>query len=444
MFTVADTHYVDLSNPTHSSPYTSWATAANDIQTAVNASTDGDTVLVTNGTYWISSQITVTNNIIIKSVNGPLFTEINGGDRGFFLGNSSCTVEGFKISGYDSEWAPISEDGAAILCTGLNPIIKNCFIENNWNGNGNGAISYGRAYNCKISLNAGWGAAASYQTELYGCLIYENFDWDSGSIVKGGRAYNCTIVKNISMFDAGAVNSAILRNSIVWNNHAVDLDIYVDTWEVVEIPGSNISGTIDARYACSPGLTAGIDGNINSNPQLDTNYRPLAGSPCIGSGTNGYISTACDLAGNPRVIDSVIDMGAYEFFEELGDLDGDGLVNAWEEQYFGSITNAVATADPDGDGQNNATEQLTGMDPTSADSVFAVSNFETVSNGTTSFVIEWPSITGRVYNVLWSSSLTNGFQGLESNIHFPQNSYTDTFHDAESKGFYRMGVQLAE
>ena len=47
--TLADTRYVDINNPTPIAPFTSWGTAANDIQTAVNAATSNDTVLIADG-----------------------------------------------------------------------------------------------------------------------------------------------------------------------------------------------------------------------------------------------------------------------------------------------------------------------------------------------------------------------------------------------------------
>ena len=66
----ADTHYVDLNNTNSVSPYTSWSTAATNIQTAINAADTTDTVLVANGTYSLSNQISVAKAINIKSVNG--------------------------------------------------------------------------------------------------------------------------------------------------------------------------------------------------------------------------------------------------------------------------------------------------------------------------------------------------------------------------------------
>lgn len=51
------------------------------------------------------------------------------------------------------------------------------------------------------------------------------------------------------------------------------------------------------------------------------------------------------------------------------DSDGDGLLNGWEQTYFGSPLSGVATADGDGDGVNNLQEQAAGTNPNSAASV---------------------------------------------------------------------------
>ena len=75
----AETRYVSLSGG-HVPPFTNWADAATNIQAAIDASEDGDTVLVTNGIYAtggriapgasLTNRIVVTNAIIVRSVNG--------------------------------------------------------------------------------------------------------------------------------------------------------------------------------------------------------------------------------------------------------------------------------------------------------------------------------------------------------------------------------------
>src|SRR5689334_5381350 len=76
----AEVHYVDPNSPSPTSPFTSWSTAATNIQDAVDVSPSGDTVLVTNGVYEtggrvvfgsMTNRVAVTNAIILLSVNGP-------------------------------------------------------------------------------------------------------------------------------------------------------------------------------------------------------------------------------------------------------------------------------------------------------------------------------------------------------------------------------------
>ena len=50
-------------------PYNTWARAARDIQTAVNAAANGELVLVNNGTYALPATLTVSRGIILRSAN---------------------------------------------------------------------------------------------------------------------------------------------------------------------------------------------------------------------------------------------------------------------------------------------------------------------------------------------------------------------------------------
>src|SRR4051812_18216558 len=72
----AVTRYVDAKNITPAPPYTDWATAATNIQDAINLATAGDDIVVTNGSY---TPISVSQALALHSVNGPTNTLINGG-----------------------------------------------------------------------------------------------------------------------------------------------------------------------------------------------------------------------------------------------------------------------------------------------------------------------------------------------------------------------------
>jgi len=137
-------HFVNLSNSTPALPFTTRETAATNIQTAVNVATDTSTVLVTNGTYKLSSQITVAKSITIRSVNGPDVTIVDGNNTAgcFHLGHYSNVLSGFTTS-----------PGGAVNCNGSQtPVIENCIIVGNVAANG-GGIFYGSVNNCSIISN---------------------------------------------------------------------------------------------------------------------------------------------------------------------------------------------------------------------------------------------------------------------------------------------------
>src|SRR5690348_1468785 len=79
----AFTRYADVNNPNPVSPYSSWATAATNIQDAIDPPDTGGSfmVLVTNGIYQTggasnngSNRVTVPVGITVRSVNGPAVT----------------------------------------------------------------------------------------------------------------------------------------------------------------------------------------------------------------------------------------------------------------------------------------------------------------------------------------------------------------------------------
>ena len=87
---LATVRYVNVNNANPTPPYTNWATAATNIQDAVDAAGAGDEIVVTNGTYAGGSQVDPHGNfnfvvvdkpLVLSSVNGPDVTMIDGGGR---------------------------------------------------------------------------------------------------------------------------------------------------------------------------------------------------------------------------------------------------------------------------------------------------------------------------------------------------------------------------
>ena len=124
------------------------------------------------------------------------------------------------------------------------------------------------------------------------------------------------------------------------------------------------------------------------------------------------------------------------------DRDHDGLPDFWEQRYFGDPTNALANADPDGDGQSNLQEYIAGTDPTNRASYFRVSP---QSDGGKGSVLSWPSVTNRLYDIQFTTNLSNGFSEWLTNLPAtpPLNSFLDTQHTSQANAFYRVRARLA-
>lgn len=452
-------HYVNINSTDPVAPFISWETAATNIQDAVNAASSNDTVLVTNGTYLLSSEIMVTNDILLKSVNGRDVTIVDGQDavRCLNLGSNACVVSGFTIRN------GTKFKGGGIYCTDMSPVITNCTVTANHARFGAG-IYGGTAYDCIISNNGGAGrildcyegagifrgtavrcvisqnsangsggsGGGLYDSYAVNCLIANNYARDGGGGgMIGGVASNCTIVDNSAWETSGAgMQNGSLYNCIVVGNFAV----FGEVDDAHDIVSSFV------QNSCSPDAPDGVNGNMVKLPlfvnEIGGNYRLMSNSPCINWAATAYTNGLIDLDGSNRVVESYVDMGCYEYQGILGlsDSDNDGLPDEWERQFFGG--NADPDRDDDGDGQNNRDEQIAGTVPTNEASYFSITHFGP------SGIEWWPCSTGRYYSVWWSTNLLAGFQSLGVDLEYPQNSYTFTVYSNWPQAFYRIRVGL--
>ncbi len=121
----------------------------------------------------------------------------------------------------------------------------------------------------------------------------------------------------------------------------------------------------------------------------------------------------------------------------LDDSDGDGLPNDWELLYYGGETNANPSALASNGVNTVLQAYIAGLDPTDPYSFFTA--MLTDMNG---FTVRWNATSGRVYSVWSTTNLLESFQPLETNIAWPQASWTDSVPRVEN--FYRIDVQLAD
>lgn len=330
------TRFVSLSG-SHTSPYTNWAMAATNLAAAFAVASGGDTVLVTNGYHLYPETNYSATNLTLQSVNGPTVTTIDG--TGSYKGNipgllkylsaSSNTISGFTFTRFYS--------GYSALIYSVNVgylLVENCVVTNMTGGGGNpgyvigsdGATDNVIIRNCIFARNNGLGGygslfsqntgATSGSWQYEGLLITCNTDntayvsgmaavlWVNGPTNVTWR--NCTIADNKSLQGYGvayvnAGSAAIFENCIIWGNTGAD--------------GSNSTSGIQGIYTDTAPILSG-EGNISEDPEFvgAPNYSLASGSPCIDVGTNrAWMVGALDLAGNDRIYESIVDLGAYEF-----------------------------------------------------------------------------------------------------------------------------------
>jgi hypothetical protein len=99
----------------------------------------------------------------------------------------------------------------------------------------------------------------------------------------------------------------------------------------------------------------GPDGLPNTG---DEDLRLVPGSPAINTGLNEFVDSDFDLDGNPRIIGSVVDRGAYEFAGTCtGDVTGDGLIDLADlNLVLANFNQPVPFGDADGSGSVDMTD----------------------------------------------------------------------------------------
>jgi hypothetical protein len=261
--------YVDLNCTNPVSPYTSWATAATNIQNAVDASAPGDFIWVTNGVYQnggklvpavsTMNRVAVDRPLTVASVNGPGLTVIQAGGtarspvRCAYLTNGAA-LAGFTLTSgsVNDGQKPGSGAGGGVYCQSALAVLMNCIITGN-------------------SASSGGGV---YQGTLQGCFLNGN------SAGFGGGAYqatlnNCTLTGNSASSSGGGSYNSVLNNCIAYYNNAP--------------AGSNCSGSV-LNFCCTTPLPGAGMGNFATDPQLAGSSHLSAVSPCRGAGNAAYAS----------------------------------------------------------------------------------------------------------------------------------------------------------
>ena len=320
------------------------------IQAGIDASVNGDTVLVSSGTY--VENIDFSGKLItIESASGAATTTIDGNDAGPVVTfenseTASAVIDGFTITnGFASYGGGIYCDGASptiqsctvsdssadrgggIYCNSSSATITGCTITGNeatqdWEGGGGVYITGGGSNptisECTISANSTTGSNSeggglqcrngASQT------IINSMITGNSAVGKAGAIYcedcdttvtYCTISGNSAAY-GGAIypegSTVTITNGILWGDSASISEDEIH-------PG--FASTVNVTYSDVEGGYSGA-GNIDSDPLFvgGGDYHITSSSPCANVGTDVGIYT--DLDGDGRPDGAGYDLGADE------------------------------------------------------------------------------------------------------------------------------------
>jgi hypothetical protein len=135
---------------------------------------------------------------------------------------------------------------------------------------------------------------------------------------------NCTFTGNTAE-DGGGVwsnnnSSLMLTNCILWGNTATrgpQLALYDNSSMAIDY--CDLQGGLPGIVVSPGSFVTWGPGNTDTDPLFvdaaNADYHLQAESPCINAGDNSAIpeSVVTDIDGKPRILNGIVDMGAYEF-----------------------------------------------------------------------------------------------------------------------------------
>ena len=420
-FAVPDIIYVREENAESAAPFNSWATAATNIQDAVDQAEVGKLVLVSNGTYTLDAQISINKGITVRSVNGSDNTVVDGDNsvRCFYVSDSDALIDGFTVTrGYASTAAGIYLFGGGS--------VLNCTVVSNTAGPGTSGTDAG-GIRCEnggmVSNSVVYGNSAGDDAggiycfgggTVRGCVIRDNHTGDKGGGIyckQGGTIENCTIFRNDTSNQGGGIynDDGYVVNSVIYSNTASS--------------AGNNHHTAGGTYSHCCSEPAPSANSIIDNPMFvdaaGNDFRLLPLSKCIDAGTP-LPAIDIDIGYTPRPLDgdtngvAAIDIGAHEYLHPDADSDGDGM--------------------SDGD------EDIAGTSPANEADYLQMSTVtESVPGG---IEVSWDGHDGRLYRIYTTTNLLPPSWSNVYNLSGSDGILTYTNFDPEADLLYiRIGVQ---
>jgi len=317
------------------------------LQDAVNATSSGDIIVVSPGTY-VGQLDFLGKDILIRSRDGADVTILDGNQTGsvvtFANGETSSSVlQGFTLTngtGTEGAWgyylgggvycldssptlinnvirANSASDGGGIYCENSSPNIVSNTIKNNTAFKGGGIYCYDYSspslVNNVIACNSVDGHGAGLC-----CWSYSS-----------PTVTNSTFTENASQAEGGAIYctnycAPVVANSILWNDTAVEgPEIWIGHethTSTVTISYSDVSGGQALAYVATNCTLNWGTGMIDSDPLFadpsSEDFHLVTGSPCLDTGDNAVPDLPDhDFEGDSRITSTIVDMGADELYE---------------------------------------------------------------------------------------------------------------------------------
>lgn len=411
-------------NPTNSTPtgYTSYGSLGQYFITGKVAMASGLFVQTPNGgELWYKGQTNTitwtsgtnaTGNVKIELYRGssPPITIIgsttNSGAYAWIITNAllSATNYQMRISSLTQTSVWDMSDGGFTLAA--SPIATSVLFEN---------------FDAKASLPTGWSNTIISGTTLWTVQNGGGFGTSPSTAYSGAYnacLYDYTPTSDICRLSTPAVDmsgysTGVLRFWLTMARYPPDQD-YLNIW-------------VKTNATASWLWVAGFSNSITSWTQQTIALPNLTATYMIGfAGDARYGYGVC--------LDDVEILG----YPAEATVATNNTPLVWLADYGLPPTDDGALSDTDSDGMPAWQEWIAGTCPTQASSVLSISNSWNASNGRT---LAWPTVTGRIYSVNWSSNLLDSaFTDLTTNN--TTGIYTDTTHTVEQRGFYRIGVQM--
>ena len=268
-------HGVNASGTNPVSPFLTWATAATNIQDAINVAAPGEIVLVTNGVYScggsavagnLTNRVVLNKAITVMSANGyrstiiqgvwdPISTNGPGAVRCAWVGDGAM-LKGFTLqngatqaTGDSSMGGPL-ESGGGVWCNSGLGLVSNCVLTNN---------------------SAVYGGGASDGTIFNSLLVGNLANYGGGMTLSS--LVNCTVVNNSASIIAAGTYYAYVYNSIVVDNYDFASGIPDNFYNVDRYDNS-----------CTYPKPLFPVGDITGDPLFLDLYHISTSSPCNGAG----------------------------------------------------------------------------------------------------------------------------------------------------------------